>query len=230
MDHATALPAVLRASLVATSLRSPTDAAVELARLADVAGLGELAALVSDPRASLRQRSVVLLAIGIVVARSEASMPVEAIDALDDARLVATALSLELGGALTGILNACPSDRSLDPTRRLIAHQLLAKGEGGVHVVQLLLDAGDPERASRVAAELIVNLVGDKALLGLATVLAWSEQSFFHATMQNLEALAPGTGEHLYARLSELPAAFAPRVSRARSEIVWAIDPLKTKS
>lgn len=231
MDDATALPAVLRASLVATALRSPTEAAFELAELAGEHGLDELAQIVTDRRASLRQRCVVLLAIGLVVARSGASaMPVDAIEALDDPGVVATALALGLGPALTGILNGCSGDRSLDSTRRLIAGQLLAKGERGTHVVQLLLDAGELERASQVAAEVARQLLESPDPLALVGTLAWAEHAFFAATLRNLEVLEPGATARLSARLAELPARFAGRVARVRSEIVWAIDPTKTKS
>lgn len=203
---------------------------VELAReLNGRARLPDLAELSADASLSPRLRVVALLAVGLrLAAEPEALLPELVLDAIDDVNTITAALEMRLGGALTGVLAAAPHDDSLRATRRILGRRMLAAGENGPHVVQLLRDAGDSERAAVAAADdLAAHLEGTpeslELLLRLHVTLEWARDAEFFVAI--LHRLRPDDLVRLSDLLIQCPGLATGLVSAVRTAIGLALTP-----
>lgn len=226
-----ALPSVLRAALIAGTGQPPLVTASALADLAGVRGLELLATLAVDKRLAPTQQTVVLLAVSLLLATHPGTLPpADALDAVEDAETASAAIHAGLGAALTGILQAAPREASLSATRRLIGRRLAAAGELGPHVVQLLLDAGDRERAAQIAAaDLGRFLAGHdrrsaETSARLRVLMTWSEDAeLFARIVENLARLHPSALSVVEQLIREIDDLDPVLVARARSAVVWAL-------
>jgi hypothetical protein len=154
--------------------------------------------------------------------------PPGALDALEAPETVVAAITAGIGGALTGVLAAAP-DEAVELTRRLIGRQLVVAGERGPHVVTVLLDAGDTERALEFAADaLIQELARDRPTLETWVwghlVVSWhADSQRIGALVRLLAARAPGAATALLALLERIPTVDPSAIADARSAIVWAL-------
>jgi hypothetical protein len=145
---------LVRGSWGAAAAASLRDAA--LADAATASALDELAGLAADESLSARQRATALLAVSMVAAIADLPLPGRAVEAVEDAELVDTALADGMADAVTGPLRQAPADASVRALRSMVAGRLLAAGDRSPRVVALLIDAGDFDRAVRAAAEQFV--------------------------------------------------------------------------
>jgi hypothetical protein len=208
-------------------LRGLGGTPIEIARaLAGRAAPAELAALAGEPSLVPGQRAIALLAVAIALAGDPgAACPPAALDAVEDEATCAAAIDAGLGAALTGVLRAVPTGE-LRATRVLVGRRLLAAGETGPHVVELLLAGGDRARAAAAAAaELRVHLGRGEASAvlwaWLALVVAWSRDDAFVG--QIVTAIGePALIDALLRWLERLPTSDPLAVARARAAIGWA--------
>ncbi|HEX5062941.1 MAG TPA: hypothetical protein VFV99_26385 [Kofleriaceae bacterium] len=225
------LTSELRDCLLAGTGKPPLDVALELVGRAGAAGLAILGAMSIDRRLAPHQRMTVLLAISVLLALTPETPPAEALDAVEDEETAATAIRSGYGAALTGVLAAAPRGGSLDATRRLLGRRLVAAGERGPHVAQLLLDAGDRVRAAQLAADDLAQHLATHAEPTLETwarlriLLDWSsDDALLDAVLQQLATQHPALLARLEPLLVRIPDAEPAAVQRVRSTLVWLLN------
>jgi hypothetical protein len=130
-----------------------------------------------------------------------------------------------LGGALTAVLHAAPKASGLRATRMLIGRRLLAAGENGPHVIRLLLDGGDRDRAAQAAAaDLLAHLDAGPApelWARIHLVIDWSDDAEFFVAM--LRELPQTALARLLELLDQAPGVEPARAQPARAAIGWAL-------
>ena len=225
VDDTHALEAILRSLLVAGAGEPPLSTALALSKQGPAA-LDELGELANDRRLSPLQRATVLLALSIVVSTYPGQrLPVSALDAIENAETATAAIRAGLGAALTSVLDAAGDEPSIRATRRMLARQLVAAGEVGPHVVELLVTAGEIDRAAEIAAvDLSRHLASDAApstetWARLRLLVDAPDPTFLDAIIARVPAVLLDVLDRL---LPALPGADPKRVARARSAIVWA--------
>lgn len=137
--------------------------------------LAELARIAGDRRVATGARVMALLATAQVAALRGSRLPDGALAALEDPRVVETALRLRLGAALTGALGLADPAALTPQLSRLLALRLVLAGERGPHVVKLILRAGTDEDlglAGRIAAEDFCAAIATRSLRD-ADVVEW---------------------------------------------------------
>jgi hypothetical protein len=216
--------AALRDALIARIGDPPFQVALALVTIAPLGALGEL---VADASLSPRQRTIGLLAIALVLADAPGTpAPADALEAIEDLEVAKYAIDSGLGAALTGVLHAAPRTASLAITRKLIGRRLLAADDYGPHVVQLLLDAGDRERAIEVCsaslARVLAARVGAETWAWVRLVADWSSDWPLISSVAATLASHPELSQALVELLETLPGIPASAARTVRSAIGWA--------
>jgi hypothetical protein len=186
---------------------SPTGRALaDALALRARASLAELAASAADRTRIAHDRAIALLAVAVALACDPTALaPPEALDALDDPELVDAALASGLAAALTGVLRAAPADASWRPVRVLVGRRLVAAGETGPHVVELLLAAGDRTRAASLAADDLAHQLGGADELARWIRLRWLAAQADDVVAEVLALLGDNQLERLGKALDRLP-------------------------
>jgi hypothetical protein len=218
--------AQLEQALARHASAPPIEIALELCALADESGLLALGELVADRDHPRQPRAIALLAIAIVLARDpKRALPDGALDALEDPDLVDAALAGGLAAALTGVLLAAPNDATMRATRTWLGRRMVASGERGPHIVELLLAAGDRKRACELAAEQLgiqLEHAGEALWVELNWLARRTDDEALVADI--LGQLATDKLAELARALTRVPAADARAIARLRAAVGWLLD------
>ena len=116
--------------------------------------------------------------------------------------------------------------RAVTNTRKLIGRRLLAADDYGPHVVQLLLDAGDRERAIEVCsaslARVLAARVGAETWAWVRLVADWSSDWPLISAVAATLGPHPELSQALVELLETLPGVPASAARTVRSAIGWA--------
>jgi len=217
--------AVLNATSTVSEQRDSVDVAawiesdMELADMREAAlgcrvprlVLAQLAQLAADGRVAMPRRVTALTVAAELLVYLDCAPPESALDAADDAAVIAAAVATQSEQALTGILAVAPSDAITNATRRLIGHKLVAAGRFGPHVTRLLIDGGDWNAA--IEAAVIDHCqpadVAEELILARAWVcVSWHEQhreSMFLPFVAELRRKSPSAIDALLEDIAMLP-------------------------